>query len=115
MKIMIGNTAIPLTPVDMSKFKRLEGKELADFNAQYRDVEPEPPRGLPDNHPSKRRADIVIGGHWVATVYEKGSVHVADKYSGVVLAMNNDWLSADEIARKVARAVGGTVTKPRDW
>ncbi len=98
--------------------KKLEGEDLKRAEEAFRlapsDTARDPHR-LPDTHPSKRRADVVVAGRWAATVYESGGVNVADKYVGAILAMNNDRLTADQIARKVATATGGIVAKPRDW
>ncbi len=105
-----------ITP--LSKLQRLEGKQLEEHKRTSGDqwfTSSDTFNGVADNHPSKRFKDIVVGGQWVATVYQSGAINVSDKYRGAVLAMNNDYLTAEQVAKKVAAAVKGSVTAPRDW
>ncbi len=119
--MIIGSGNVNPHLISNINLKRLEGAELEAYEKQFGTFEDNMklneevhPDRLPDNHPSNRVADVVIGDQRVATIYKHG-ISVENRYSGIVVRMDRDGLSAEQIAAKIAEAVGGRVAEPRDW
>lgn len=73
------------------------------------------PTRIPDTHHTKRLVEVSVGGKAVATIYQSGGVSVDDQHSGIVLGLDLQYLSADQVAKKVAEALGGVLRPPSPW
>lgn len=96
--------------------KRVTDKAALEADRQAREFAKEvAPKSMQDAGRSmERAAEIVVAGKVVATVYRNGGVSLDDKYAGVTASIDRDRLTADQIAREIARITGGAVRAPNE-
>ncbi len=106
MKISISG----LTKINMP-LQKLEGKQLEEHKRMFGN--PVFDDSVRDT--ATRRADIVVAGRWAASIYSDGTFTAANKYTGRLVQLDTTGLTVEQLMKKVATAVGGIASKPRDW